>query len=220
MSSDERRTFQRLRLSKPILATVNLAAAGQTNALVLDIGMTGALIEHYGVPQHEDRFNLTFRWQGEDIEFLCEVVRTTVNRAPGGDGKSTVSHTGVKFLKAVGNSSERLQDLMATFVGRVLAAQKANAAGDHRDTAPTILEQIGAARRARARGYVTYRLKGDSWWRIPTVSSAQPEDGFTVASHEDEEEVEALCRTYAEADEEGRDLIRLVAELSARGSQV
>ena len=210
--TDDRRTFQRLKLSKPILATI-----GGANALVLDIGMTGALIEHYGLPVPGDEFNLSFRWQGEDVEFVCEVVRTSVVREPGGDGKSITSHTGVRFARAVGTSQERLQDLIATFVGRVLAAQKANAAGDHRSEAPTILEQIGAARRQRTRGFVSYQLKGDAWWRIPTSSAAQPPDGFTVAAHEDEDEVEALCRTYADADDEGRALIRLVAELSARG---
>ncbi len=210
MSTDDRRVFQRLKLTKPILSTF---AGG--NALVLDIGMTGALIEHYGAPVPGDVFNLSFRWQGADVEFVCEVIRSEAMRDQAGDGKSTVSHTGVRFAKAVGDSNERLQDLMATFVGRILAAQKANAAGDHRDETPTILEQLGGARRSRSRGFVSYRLKGDSWWRVPTSSPAQPADGFTVAAHEEEEEVQTLCRTYQAADDDGRNLIRLVAELSA-----
>ena len=209
MTVDDRRTFQRLKLARPILAS---AAGG--NALVLDIGITGALVEHYGAPEPGDRFHLSFQWQGETVEFVCEVVRTAVVRT-GGDGRN-VSHSGVKFVEAVGPSDERLQDLMATFVGRVLAAQKANAAGESRDTHPTILEQLGDARRSRTPGYLCYRLKGDIWWRIPTTSPAQPTDGFTVAAHENEEEIEALCETYSAADEEGRQLIRLVAELSAR----
>jgi hypothetical protein len=212
VSSDERRNFQRLKLSKPILATLDGG-----NALVLDIGMTGALVEHYGRPDPGDTFVLSFRWQGTDVEFVCEVVRTTVMRQPGGDGESPVSHTGLRFTKPIGDSVSRLEDFMATFVGRVLAAQKANAAGEHRGDV-TILEQLGGARRSRSRGgYVSYRLKGDAWWRVPTSSYAQPDDGFTVGAHEDDEEVESLCRTYENADAEGRDLIRLVAELSARG---
>ena len=211
--SDGRRAFQRLKLTKPILATF----AGE-NALVLDIGITGALVEHHGTPTPGDVCNLVFRWQAEEIEFVCEVVRTAVMRPDDGDGK-TVSHSGVKFVKAIGASNARLQDLMATFVGRVLAAQKANAAGEHRDPAPTILEQLGGARRSRSRGFISYRLKGGSWWRVPTASPSQPADGFTVAAHEEEEEVEALCRTYEDADAEGRALIRLVAELSAMGTK-
>lgn len=211
MVSDDRRKFQRLELSKPILGTMR----GE-NALVLDIGMSGALIEHYGEAGHGERFHLSFRWQGEDVEFECEVARSTIMRKPGGDGKSTVSHTGVRFVEPVGQSEARLQDLIATFVGRVLAAQKANAAAEGRESAgATILANLGEARRARTRGFLSYRLKGETWWRVPSESPEQPLDGFTVAAYEDEDEIETLCRTYEASDEEGRRLIRLVAELSA-----
>lgn len=207
MVVDDRRRFQRLHLSKPILAV----ARGQ-NALILDIGLTGAFLEHYGNATPGDRFNLSFRWQAKTVEFACEVVRTMVVRTPGGDLEHDVSHTGVQFLEPVGNSVERLQDMIATFVGRVLAAQKANASGDPSDA--VILSQLGEARRSRSRGFVSYRLKDGKWWRVPTSSSKQPLDGFTVAAHEDEEELDTLCRAYEQGDEETRTMIRLVAELS------
>lgn len=189
----------------------------QANALILDVGMAGAFVEHYGEVQPGHRFRLSFRWQGEEVAFRCEVVRTMIVRQPGGDGKSAVSHSGVHFYEAEGESRRHLQDLMATFVGRLLAAQRANAAGDG-DTAASaiVLAGLGDARRKRTRGYVSFRLKEDAWWRVPTDNPAQPEDGFTVAAWEDEAELETLCRTYAAADEEGRQLIRLVAELSVR----
>jgi hypothetical protein len=143
------------------------------------------------------------------------VARTSIVRAPGGDGKSIVSHTGVRFVDAIGDANARLQDLIATFVGRILAAQKANASGERGESAgATILAQLGDARRRRTRGYVAFHLKGDTWWRVPTDSSRQPPDGFTVGAHEDDDEVETLCRTYQGADDEGRNLIRLVSELS------
>jgi hypothetical protein len=212
--SDDRRTFHRLKLTKPILATF-----GGENALVLDIGIRGALIEHYGTPTPGDRHHLVFKWQSEDVEFECEVVRTIVVSTGEVDEKKTVSHSGLRFVKPIGASNARLQELMATFIGRVLAAQKANAAGEHRDPGPTILEQLGGARRSRSRGFVSYRLKGESWWRVPTSSPSQPADGFTVAAHEEDEEVETLCRTYEGTDEEGREMIRLVAELSTLGAK-
>ena len=211
MLPDDRRGFQRLNLTKPILATARGA-----NALILDLGVTGALIEHYGDTVPGERLQLSFRWMGQTIEFKAEVVRSEVVRKPGGDGIHAVSHTGLKFLEPVGESAELLRDLIATFVGRVLAAQKANAAGEA--TSPsageTVLEQLGHARRARTNGYVNYRLKSGTWWRIPTQSPVQPTDGFTVAAYEDEEEVATLCTAYERADDEGRRLIRMVAELS------
>jgi len=216
MSESDRRGFQRLRLSKPILAVMN-----DRNALILDIGISGAYVEHYGELAPGAQFHLSFRWHGEDIAYLAEVARSRVVRTPGGDGQSVVSHTGFRFLKAIGESESRLQDMMATFVGRVLAAQKANAAATELagDSGTAFLEQLGEARRIRSRGYLTYRFRNGRWSREACSSPLQPEDGFTVAAHEDEEELETLCRTYESTDDEGRGLIRLVAELSARGAR-
>jgi len=207
MASD-RREFQRLRLAKPILGLLE----GQ-NALILDVGVGGAFVEHYGTSESGQRLHLLFRWQSEDIEFLCEVRRSTLVR---GSGETAVSHTGMCFVEAIGPSEARLQDMMATFVGRVLAAQKMNASGDGGEGSDATLAQLGAARRARARGYLMYRYLDGKWSRDPTESPKQPENGFTVAAYEDEDELETLCRAWEMADDEGRRLIRLVAELSAR----
>ena len=204
----DRREFQRLRLAKPILCLLD----GQ-NALMLDIGVGGVFVEHYGTFLPRERFRLLFRWKAEDVEFLCEVRRTVVVR---GSGDSAVSHTGARFVEAFGESEERLQDMMATFVGQVLAAQKMNASGDDASNSETMLVQLGAARRSRARGYLLYRYANGKWYREPTDSPQQPAQGFTVAAYEDEEELETLCRAWEIADDEGRRLIHLVAELSAR----
>jgi hypothetical protein len=210
MLPSDRREFQRLKLSKPILGVL-----GSANALILDIGIGGAFIEHYGTAASGERLDLTFRWKGQDVLFRCEVVRSAIVKQPGGDGKSTLSQSGVRFLEAIGDSSDRLQDLLATFVGRILMAQKANAAGEGDQSAgESILATIGQARRSRSHGYVSYRFKDGRWWRIPTESAIQPLDGFTIGGHEDEEEIETLCHAYEKADEESRRLIRLVAELS------
>lgn len=189
------------------------------SALILDIGIGGAFLEHYGEVQKGRRFQLSFRWHGEEVAFVSEVVRSVPVRTPGGDGKSLVSHTGVRFVEAVGDASGKLQDMMATFVGRVLSAQKANAGGIDDATGAQILAELGGARRARSRGFMTYRLQDNVWHSSPATTSEQPHDGFTVAAHEDDEELEALCRAYERADDEGRRLIRLVAELSAMSAR-
>lgn len=209
---EDRREFQRLRLAKPILATID-----EANALILDIGMAGAFLEHYGTTEPGRRFRLSFRWQSEPVEFDCEVVRTTVVRQPGGDGEHPVSHSGVHFVAPIGDAERLLEELMANFVRRILDAQRANAAGEAAHaTSAAILAGLGGALRKRSRGYMSFRLKEGKWWRIPTDSPRQPEEGFTVAAWEDEAELDTLCRTYEAADEEGRQLIRLLAELSVR----
>lgn len=211
MVANDRREFQRLRLAKPILALMD----GQ-NALILDIGVGGAYIEHYGALPEGARFKLVFRWQRADVEFLCEVRRSRVVRT-GGDSMSIVSHSGVRFLDAAGESDARLNDMMATFVGRVLAAQRANASGKP-ETESLSLSQLGGARRARSRGWISFHYKNGSWRRELAQAGTQPPDGFTVAAYEDEDELATLCESYEAADAEGRRLIRLLAELSARNA--
>ena len=207
MVSNDRREFQRLRLAKPILGLLD----GQ-NALILDIGISGAFVEHYGQPASGDRLMLLFRWKGTDVEFVSEVRHTDVIRNV---ANNVVSHTGLLFLQPVGDSESRLNDMMATFVAKVLSAQKANAAAGTPSDSATLVD-LGGARRSRARGFIAYRFNGRSWSRQFTTSAVQQPDGFTVAGYEAEEDLAKLCRTYEVADEEGRRLIRLVAELSAR----
>lgn len=209
MQSDDRRQYQRLKLTKPILARVRGA-----NALVLDIGFGGALVEHNGLAAPGEQLRFVFKWQGEDVAFNCEVARSSIV-ASGREGAPDVSHTGLRFVESIGDARARLQELIASFVGHVLAAQKANATGTGGVSAgETILARLGEAHRTRARGFITYRLVDGTWSRSNTSSPRQPADGFTVGAHEDGSEVDTLCRTYEGADEAGRRLIRMVAELS------
>lgn len=206
MASD-RRDFQRLKLAKPLLALLD-----GHNALILDIGVGGAFIEHYGRLQPGARVKLTFRWQANDVEFGCVVIRSSVIRE---DGK-VVSQTALQFTDSVGDAHARLQEMMATFVGQILVAQKANATASSESESDTLLPKIGAARRGRSTGLIAYRFNGKAWTKARTDSAAQPADGFTVAAYEDEEELDILCRAYETADAAGRQMIRVIAELSAR----
>lgn len=209
MIEHERRRFQRMKLARPILGSLD-----KESALILDIGLGGAFIEHRGTKKPGDKVTLAFRWQGEEISFGCEVTRTRALRPAAGEKEGAMSQSAVAFVNPAGASLERLQTMMATFVGRILAAQKANASADG-DQNGSILYQLGDARRSRSRGYLAYLWDGETWTCRQTQLPDQPRTGFTVAAHEDEEELETLCKAYETADEEGRRLIRLVAELSA-----
>lgn len=209
----DRREFQRLKLLKPILGTVN----GQ-GALILDIGVGGAFIEHYGQASPGDQFRLGFLSEGESVEFVCEVRRSFVVRLASDESK--VSHTGARFVQAVGNSHALLEKLMVSFVGRILEAQRANARGERSlSHGETILARLGDAQRMRARGCVTHSFADGQWTAERGDSPTQPADGFTVAAFEDEEEVKMLRRSYETADDEGRRLIRLIADLSAHAAR-
>lgn len=213
MTFDDRRAFQRLHLGKPILAMID-----GRSALIVDVGLTGAFVEHHGKAQPGMRLKLEFKWQGAAVCFVSEVMHSRIVR-PGAAKEAPVSQSGIKFVEAVGDAENRLEDMMATFVGQLLAAQKANARGRDEGGSPEILSQMGEARRSRSRGFLTYRWSGKSWTSSRTDSDKQPRDGFTVAGHEDEEELATLCKAYEVADEEGRRLIRLVSELSVHSAK-
>lgn len=210
MLPSDRREFQRLRLAKPVLGLLD-----GMPALVLDLGVTGAFVEHHGTVQPGAEALLSFRWKAKSIEFLCRVAHSAVVRQPASDGISDVSHSGLQFLEPQGDSAGNLQDMIATYVGQILAAQRSNAAGKADIDGFDVLSRLGEARRRRTSGFLTFRLRGRTWWKIPSRSRDQPADGFTVAAWEDPDEIALLCQTYAQSDEEGRRLIRLIAELSA-----
>ena len=210
VTPNDRRTFQRLKLAQPILATWN----GQS-ALILDIGVNGAFVEHHGTAKAGDRTTLSFRWQSHEIEFSCNVIHSVVVRPPSAAGHSPMSQTGVRFSEASDESNARLYEMMVAFVSRLLAAHRANAAADDPYASAAFLAQVGQARRSRMRGFLRYEWDGKQWSRKRVDVPEQPQNGFTVAAFEDEEDLETLCRSYEAADDEGRRLIRLIAELSA-----
>jgi len=205
----ERREAQRLKLAKPILATLD-----GHSALILDIGVSSAFVEHRGRAVKGLKFQLSWRWQGEEVAFDAEVVRSSVVREGGEEG--VVSHSATIFVNAHGDAEERLQEMMTTFVGHILDAHRANAAAQ--GVGHTVLARVGEARRARSRGLKRYQWDGENWSSSSTDDRTQSEDGFTVAAYEDEDELATLCRAYQDSDEEGRRLIRLIAELSVRSA--
>jgi hypothetical protein len=211
VSGSERRRFQRLSLANPAVA-----ALGGGAALVLDLGVGGALVEHQGEIPSGSPADLRIRWYQYDILLPSQIVHSRlVNPATG--ARTAVTHSGVRFVDLNAETRHELQTMMATMVGRILAAQKANARGDYegdRIDSGAILSDLGRARRSHTGGLVSYKLKGNMWWRTPTTSVLQPQDGFTVAAYEDENDLQTLCEAYMTSDDEGRRLIRLVAELS------
>jgi hypothetical protein len=211
VSGSERRRFQRLSLANPAIASLGAGAA-----LVLDLGVGGALVEHEGEISPGGRTSLRIRWYQYEIELACQAVHSRLmNRST--ETRTAVSHSGLRFVDLSPETRHDLQTMMATMVGRILAAQKANARGDFegdRIDSGAILSDLGRARRSRIGGLVSYKLKGNMWWRTPTTTAQQPQDGFTVAAYEDENDLETLCAAYVNSDDEGRRLIRLIAELS------
>ena len=187
---EERREFQRVHLSAPIAATL-----GSGPASIIEIGVLGARVRHERVL--EDQYaELRFASEAGDIAMRCEIVRTH----PGNE-------SGVRFLAAVGESGDRLRDMLASLVARELNARRGQ-------SGPAFEPPVDGDRTVRAKdaGFLCFRFENGKWTKRAVFLPEQPASGFTVIRSSDSEELQRLCRVYEASDEEGRRLIRVFAE--------
>ncbi|MFN2442424.1 MAG: hypothetical protein ABR517_07050 [Thermoanaerobaculia bacterium] len=204
---DERRRFHRLDLAHPLEAEFD----GRPVRLY-EIGLVGAFIDHQ-VPLEQGLTGiLSFSWGEETLRFECRVVHSR-GEAPEGASFSS----GLDVTAALGESASRLRKMIAEHVARVVAAQEANAFGMrdlNRIDGDATLTALGSARRSTQTGFISYRYVSGSWKKVPSLLPDQPPDGFTVAAWEEDEQLASLRKAYEDADEEGRDFLRMLAELS------
>ena len=198
MKQEERREFQRLLLDPPVPATL-----GTTPVSIMEIGVLGARVLH-AAPLAEEHSELHFAWNDVVLAMKCSVVRTFSGRDVHGGLQS-----GVRFLAALGDSGDRLREMLAELVVRALESRR----GGRGVQASSAIDGDKTVR-GRDAAFVCYRLEEGTWHRRSVFLPEQPASGFTVARSEDSEEIQQLCRVYAASDDEGRRLIRLFAELS------
>src|SRR5437762_1547977 len=112
---EERREFQRLHVAPPIPGTL-----GATAVSILEIGVLGARLQHSG-ELDQQYLDLRFSHGGNEIDMKCEVIRTMPgqSRYPGAGVES-----GVRFVAAIGESGDRLRDMLGELVTRELNAQR------------------------------------------------------------------------------------------------
>jgi len=194
---EERREFQRLHLNHSIPGTL----AG-IPVKIVEVGILGARLHHIDELRGEYT-ELHFQNGGHEIAMKCEIVRANA------DTRNSGRESAVRFLAAIGESGDRLRDLLAGLVMREL---------DFRRTHPgsVEVETVDGDKTVRGSdaGFLCYRFENSVWVRRRVFLPEQPAVGFTVARTENNSEMQRLCRVYEASDEEGRRLIRLFAELS------
>ena len=190
----ERRSYQRLHLTKPIDGRF-----GRRIVRVVDVSAIGALIECDQKIRRSTRAILRFSWREQTVKIKAVTVR--------GDD----DQYGLNFTE----DSELLRQLIAESAAEVLRAQEANLGGDR---ALNVVgdETLTAASAGLKHGkvFVVYMLEDGAWVRRKSLLPDQPPNGFTVSAAEPQEQVEMLCRTFEGGDEEAKRMTRLLAELS------
>ncbi|HUP47207.1 MAG TPA: PilZ domain-containing protein [Thermoanaerobaculia bacterium] len=195
---EERREFQRLRIDPPIPATF-----GKRAVSVVEVGILGARVRHAdAIP--EEYGELRFTSGGNEVVLRCEVVRRT--------GEAPSLESGIRFLAAVGESGDRLRELLARLVAHEFEVRR----NLPKHSIPVEATVDGDKTvRGRDAGFLCYRLeKNGHWERHRAFLPEQPATGFTVARWVEPAEIKRLCQVYEAADKEGRRLIQLFAELS------
>ena len=194
--NDDRRAYQRLTLTEPLDGWF-----GDFAVRLVDVSASGAQIEHEEPIPSDARALLRFYWRGEEVEILAQTARHI-----------HPSRMGVRFLE----ESDALRALIAMSAADVLRALEANARGD-RDANVIGDETLTSAWRTHATGFVRWELAEGRWNAYDASDARQPENGFTIAASEADEQVELLRRTYESGDAEARRLTRMLAELSVAG---
>lgn len=193
---EERREFQRLRLTSPVPG--NFAS---TAVSVVEVGILGARI-HHSTAFADRRGELRFESDGNEIAMRCEIVRTF--DVPGGLA------SGIRFLAAIGDSGDHLRRMLSQLVAHALE--------NRYDSSATRLRIATVDGDKTVRGidaqFLAYRWSDGEWHKRNVFLPEQPQIGFTVAKGEDPEEMLRLCAVYEASDDEGRRLIRMFAELS------
>ena len=175
---------------------------GDADVNILELGVLGARLQH-AVPLKSGYGELLFSFQGKELRLRCEVVRTI--------SEADLHYSGVRFVAAVGESGEHLRNMLSTLVTAELAKR--------RDTPRARASEESSVDgdltvRGKDASFLCYRLEGGRWRRQRAFLPEQPATGFTVAQWVDGTEIRRLCQVYEAADDEGRRLIRLFAELS------
>jgi predicted RNase H-like HicB family nuclease len=211
VSEQDRRRAERIRLDVPIRGEF-----GDSEVLVLEIGLLGARFEHDAPLLPGTTARLRLNWEEEDLDIQARVARTELQPLLSERAGRIIVHSGVEFVEASGESAKALRSIIVAHVARTIEQLKANAhgGGDQKlDQVPFLRSEPKKA--TSPRYFISWRLDASgSWHRTEVLKARQPADGFAIAPSQSEEEVALLRKTYEEASEEGRKMIRVCAELA------
>jgi hypothetical protein len=190
-----------LRLAKPIPATF-----GDERVLVLDLGLSGALLSGPCPYEQGAEYDLAFL-DGRGNVRVRGLVTGTADH-----GQSAERDLLVRFQeRGVG-----LYEFIERYREQIGRAEVANLEGDIDHNiidGDRMLSDLGLAARSNE-PFLCCRLNAGRWTREITKNREQPPDGFTISAAETDEQVPLLQLAYEESDETGRRALREFAAVS------
>ena len=174
---------------------------------VLELSVTGFQVAHEARYAPGEVDHLVVDWGGTKLDLVCRLMRSTLWRLAKSLSEKSIYHSGLQIIDAIGDSYEKLRELIAERIIRALEEQKANARG---------IPPLAAYMYQPGKGdlYRRCELVAGVWRKQETSRADQPPDGFTISAEVEPEHVELLCRTWEMTTPEGRRLTQMLAALS------
>src|SRR5512133_1933024 len=229
-SRPNRRRAERIRLSESVVARL-----GTQGAVLIDLSLYGARVEHYSRLRVGDVRQLRLDVGEMSISVRAIVVNSKVHRFASGDDGLTVYRSGLDFSREedvhLGTVGQFIEHARAETLTEQIANAKgfappskgempifrggALASNDFRvTTAKKDAHLIPDKKIVKEVGFVRFAKKKERWTRVWTLDPSQPEEGFTVSANESPDQIELLCKLYRDGDRQTRDMIRLLSATS------
>ena len=203
MPREEKRRYQRVTLPNPLRSDVS-----GVRAYIVDLSVKGVRVAHQdALPAPGGECTVRFEGVSGPIGLDCAVVHTLVHRPARTPTERPVYHSGLEILAARHDSDRALRELIGHFIDRAMDEQRANARGIPASAAVSFQTGKGTE-------FLKLELLAGRWRRTLTKDSQQPINGFTISASEHEDNIVMLCEAFESSDNDGRRLIRTMAELA------
>lgn len=208
MTSQERRSVQRIRLSQALRGSI-----GTMRVFAIDLSLRGLRVAHQEpIGRPGAVCTVTLEWEGRRMLLKCVIRHTRVERPSTASSPKALHHSGLEIEEASDTARETLRSLIEQQIERALDEQRANARG---------LPAIAANSFQTGKGdrFVRHELADGKWRATATIEPRQPSTGFTVSAELEPDEVRMLREAYEMGDAAARALIRQMAGLSISKSE-
>ena len=204
-NNDDRRGAERHTPPKTVPATF-----GGFAAEIVDISLIGCRIKHSDRLPARSRMPLRFSWRGATVRLDATVVRSEMTSV----GGKPAYISGLEFCDSVDASPPVIRDIVGWLAATAAKGQQTESKQpestqpestqpERTHVSPSVSDEIDAPELLSAE-YIRCTLTAGKWSKLYVDRPAQPRDGFTIRTPDDEREVDLLCRAYEQADAKKR----------------